>query len=84
METLFRLLANRTVKEKSELSLCQAPLSMGFTGKNTGLGCHALLQGIFPTQGMPPALAGKFFTTSNNGQRSLVGYSSWGRSVGHN
>ena len=27
----------------------QAPLS--FPGKNTGVGCHALLQGIFPTQG---------------------------------
>ena len=30
---------------------CQAPLSMGFSGKNTGVGCHALLQGIFLTQG---------------------------------
>ena len=25
-------------------------------GKNTGLGCHALLQGIFPTQGSNPRL----------------------------
>ena len=25
-------------------------------GKNTGMGCHALLQGIFPTQGSNPAL----------------------------
>ena len=25
-------------------------------GKNTGVGCHALLQGIFPTQGMNPGL----------------------------
>ena len=38
--------------------------------KNTGVGCHALLQGIFPTQGSnlhllcQPALAGRFFTTS--------------------
>ena len=32
-----RLLANRTVKEKYEFSLCQAPLSMGFSGKNTGM-----------------------------------------------
>jgi len=40
---------------------CQAPLSMGFfffffclwdfPGKNTGVSCHSLLQGIFPTQG---------------------------------
>ena len=25
-------------------------------GKNTGAGCHALLQGIFPTQGLNPCL----------------------------
>ena len=41
---------------------CQAPLSKEFSGKNTGVGCHFLLQGIFPTQGwnrmspMSPAL----------------------------
>ena len=29
----------------------QAPLSMGFS-RNTGVGCHALLQGIFLTQGL--------------------------------
>ena len=29
----------------------QAPLSMGFPGKNIGVGCHFLLQGIFLTQG---------------------------------
>ena len=29
----------------------QAALSMGFPSKNTGVGCHAPLQGIFPTQG---------------------------------
>ena len=23
-------------------------------GENTGMGCHALLQGIFPTQGLNP------------------------------
>ena len=39
-------------------------------GKNTGVGCHALLQGIFLTQGLNPCLlcllhlAGGFFTTS--------------------
>ena len=38
-------------------------------GKNTEMGCLALLQGIFPTQGlnlhlfMSPPLAGGFFTT---------------------
>ena len=29
----------------------QAPLSMDVPGKSTGVGCHCLLQGIFPTQG---------------------------------
>ena len=33
-------------------------------GKNAGVGCRALLQGIFPTQELNPALAGRFFTTS--------------------
>ena len=27
-----------------------------FPGKNTGVGCHFLLQGIFPTQGSNPHL----------------------------
>ena len=34
----------------------QAPLSMDSPGKNTGVGCYALLQGIFPTQGLNPHL----------------------------
>ena len=28
----------------------------GSPGKNAGVGCHALLQGIFPTQGLNPCL----------------------------
>ena len=32
--------------------------------KNTGVSCHALLQGIEPAPLMSPALAGRFFTTS--------------------
>ena len=31
---------------------CQVPLSVGFPGKITGVGCHLLLQGIFPTKGL--------------------------------
>ena len=34
----------------------RAPLSMGFSRQDTGVGCHALLQGIFPTQGSNPYL----------------------------
>ena len=30
----------------------QAPLSMGFSSKDYGVGYHFLLQGIFPTQGL--------------------------------
>ena len=49
---------------------CSPPGSWDSLGKNTGVGCHALLQGIFLTQGsnlhlfMSPALTGGFFTTS--------------------
>ena len=36
---------------------CQAPLSMGDSpGRNTGVGCHVLLQGIFLTQESNPYL----------------------------
>ena len=40
-----------------------------FPDKNTGMGCHFLLQGIFPAQRrnlhlLLPVLAGGFFTTS--------------------
>lgn len=44
--------------------------SWNFPDKNTGEGCHFLLQGIFPDPGikplsqMSPALANGFFTTS--------------------
>ena len=34
----------------------QAPLSKNSPAKNTGVGCHGLLQGIFPTQGSNPGL----------------------------
>ena len=48
-------------------------------GTNTGVGCHAFLQGIFPTQGsnpclMSPALAGRFFTTSTTWEAHVVDY----------
>jgi len=34
----------------------QAPLLMGFPGKNTEVGCCFLLQGIFQAQGLSPCL----------------------------
>ena len=33
----------------------QAPLLLGFSDKNAGVGCHALLRGIFPAQGLSPS-----------------------------
>ena len=47
-------------------------------GKNTGVGCQALLQGIFLTPGiepatlMSPALANGFFTTVANWEALLL------------
>jgi len=49
-----------------------------FPGKNTGVGSHSLLQGIFPTQGSDPgiepgslALAGGIFTEPAGEPRAL-------------
>ena len=49
---------------------CQAPLSIGFSSKSTRLGCHALLQGFFPTQGLSQGscTVGRFFTTEPPGK----------------
>ena len=33
-----------------DYSSADSSLSMDFSGKNTGVGCYFLLQGIFPTQ----------------------------------
>ena len=56
----------------------QAPL-WDFPGKNTGMGCHFLLQGIFLTQGSiepkspgSQALAGGFFTSEPPGQPMVI------------
>ena len=57
--------------------LCQAPLSMVSPGKNTGVCCLYLLQGILPTQGSntfltSPALAGVFFTSRATWEASEI------------
>ena len=47
-------------------------------GKNTGVGCHAFLQGIFSTQGWNPSLwrvsyiAGKLFTSESLGKPPVM------------
>ena len=35
---------------------CQTPCPWDSPGKDTGVGCHFLLQGIFPTQELNPGL----------------------------
>ena len=48
-----------------------------FSGKNTGLGCHFLLQGIFPTQGLNLRLLhwqADILPLSYLGSPSFIGY----------
>ena len=53
---------------------CQPPLSVKFPRQGHYIGCHVLLQGIFPTQGSNlclftfPTLAVRFFTTAPPGK----------------
>ena len=45
-----------TLCDPVECSLPSSSVHGDSPGKNTGVGCHALLQGIFPTQGSNPGL----------------------------
>ena len=66
---VFRVVSNSSRPHGLKLTSLLCPWD--FPGKNTGAGCHLLLQGICPTQGsdlhllcpVSPALAGGFFTT---------------------
>ena len=50
------------------------PLFMGFPRQEYKVGCHFLLQGIFPIQeSLSPALTGRFFTTELPGKPRLFG-----------
>ena len=58
-----------TLRDPMDCSLPNFSVHGDFPDKNTGVGCHAFLQGIFPAQGSNPGLlrlliAGRFFTTS--------------------
>ena len=46
-----------TVFDTMDCSLPGSSVHGDSPGKNTGVGCHALLQGIFPTQGSNPGLS---------------------------
>ena len=45
-----------TLYEPMDRSLPDSPVHGDSTGTSTGVGCHALLQGIFPTQASNPGL----------------------------
>ena len=84
----FQLFATRGLQST------RLPCPWDSSGKNTGVGCHALLQGIFPTLGLNPDLPPcrwilyrwrrKWQPTpvllpgKSHGWRSLVGYRPWG------
>ena len=46
----------QTLCDSMDCSLPGSSVHGDYPGKNTGVGCLALLQGIFPTQGLNPAL----------------------------
>ena len=45
-----------TLCDPMDCSLLGSSVHGDSLGKNTGVGCHDLLQGIFPTQGLNPGL----------------------------
>ena len=72
----------QTLCDSVGYSLPDSSVHGDYPGKNTGVGCHALLQGIFQTQGsnshlMFPALVGEFFTTSATWEAQISAYSSF-------
>ena len=66
-----------TLSDHTDCSPRGSSVHGSLQAKNTGVGCHFLLQGIFPTPGqnpqslMSPTLAGRFFTTSTTWEASL-------------
>lgn len=53
------------------LSPARLSVHVDFPGKNTGVGCRFLLQGIFPNPGIEPTApvpAGRSFTTEPSGK----------------
>ena len=65
----------RLFRDPTDCSLPGSFVHGLFPGKNTGMGYHFLLQGIFLTQGLnskSPALAGRFFTTELQGSLGFL------------
>ena len=63
-----------TLLQRHGLQLAKLLCPWDSPGKNTGVGCHALLQGIFPTQGiepMPPVWQAGSLQLSHQGHPKL-------------
>ena len=73
---------------------CKALLSTGFSRQNTGVSCHSLLQGIFPTQGSNQGLlhrrqtldqshwrSHKCLDTSNSGPACFLFFSTYDNNI---
>ena len=59
-----------------------------FPGNDTGVSCHALLQGIFPNQGWNPVsyvscIGSRFFTTNPTWEALTEDFVAVGQSFGH-
>ena len=68
-----------TLYDPMDCSLWSSSIHGDSPGENTGAGCHALLQGILPIQGMNPGLldSGRFFIfwdTRASQNRLLLGH----------
>ena len=61
----------------------QAPLSMGFPRQDTEVGCHSLLQGVFPTQGSTPHLLHLLHRQAGSLALSHLGSPRWVVTGGH-
>ena len=76
LSRVWLFVAPWTVAHQAPLSM-DTPLSMdSCPGKNTGVGCHFLLQGIFLIWGVKPGspvLAGRFFILSHLGKPPETG-----------
>ena len=66
-----------TLCDPTDCSLPDSSVHGILQAKNTGVGCHARLQGIFPTQGSnlrlkSPALTAGFFATEPPGYAQII------------
>ena len=67
-----------TLSDPRDCSLPGSSVLGNYPGKNAGVGCHAFLEGIFPTQGSNPGLpiAGEFLLSELSGKPTNTGVGS--------